>query len=258
MCFSAAPTTAFPRETFRSTTTCAVRRRPAIRNVAGCRWPAGAAHRINRIHCLRWTCPSRNVGKPTKSVGSSAGCCSARPFPTRCSTRDANDTARVFWEEKIRAVVDDPQVADWLIPTDHPIGTKRICTDDNYFQTFNRENVDAGQLAGDADRADGLGRGGDLGRSLRPGRAGAGDRLRRDDRVGGQAEHRGTRWRNPERRVGVRPGHAISGWVFPAFRTCSTSAARAAHRSWPTWHCIPSCTSTGSPTRSATSAHTEP
>ena len=53
----------------------------------------------------------------------------------------ANDTARIFWEEKIRAVVDDPQVAAWLIPTDHPIGTKRICTDDNYFQTFNRDNV---------------------------------------------------------------------------------------------------------------------
>ena len=65
----------------------------------------------------------------------------------------------------------------------------------------------AGQLAGDADRADGLGRGGDLGRLLRPGCAGAGDRLRRDDRVGEQAEHCGTRWRNPERRVGVRPGH---------------------------------------------------
>jgi cation diffusion facilitator CzcD-associated flavoprotein CzcO len=28
-----------------------------------------------------------------------------------------------------------------LIPNDHPIGTKRICTDSNYFQTFNRPNV---------------------------------------------------------------------------------------------------------------------
>jgi cation diffusion facilitator CzcD-associated flavoprotein CzcO len=28
-----------------------------------------------------------------------------------------------------------------LIPNDHPIGAKRICTDSNYFQTFNRPNV---------------------------------------------------------------------------------------------------------------------
>ena len=65
----------------------------------------------------------------------------SKTFPDQMLDAESNDTARAFWEEKIRAVVDDPQVADWLIPTDHPIGTKRICTDDNYFQTFNRENV---------------------------------------------------------------------------------------------------------------------
>src|SRR5699024_6711916 len=44
-------------------------------------------------------------------------------------------------EAKIRAVVDDPDTADDLIPTDHPIGTKRICTDNGYYETFNRANV---------------------------------------------------------------------------------------------------------------------
>lgn len=53
----------------------------------------------------------------------------------------ANEEARKFYEEKVRAVIDDPALADLLIPTDHPIGTKRICTDSNYFQTFNRPNV---------------------------------------------------------------------------------------------------------------------
>lgn len=53
----------------------------------------------------------------------------------------ANEEARRFYEEKVRAVIDDPEVADLLIPTDHPIGTKRICTDTNYFQTFNRPHV---------------------------------------------------------------------------------------------------------------------
>ncbi|TFV57840.1 NAD(P)/FAD-dependent oxidoreductase [Mycobacterium sp. PS03-16] len=53
----------------------------------------------------------------------------------------ANEEARKFYEEKIRSVIDDPEVAELLIPNDHPIGTKRICTDTNYFQTFNRPNV---------------------------------------------------------------------------------------------------------------------
>jgi cation diffusion facilitator CzcD-associated flavoprotein CzcO len=53
----------------------------------------------------------------------------------------ANEEARKFYEEKVRAIIEDPALADLLIPTDHPIGTKRICTDTNYFQTFNRPNV---------------------------------------------------------------------------------------------------------------------
>jgi cation diffusion facilitator CzcD-associated flavoprotein CzcO len=65
----------------------------------------------------------------------------SKTFPDQMLSMAANDTARTFWEEKIRAAVDDPQAAGWLIPTDHPIGTKRICTDDNFYQTFNRDNV---------------------------------------------------------------------------------------------------------------------
>jgi cation diffusion facilitator CzcD-associated flavoprotein CzcO len=65
----------------------------------------------------------------------------SKTFPDQMTNLEANEEARKFYEEKIRAVVDDPAVADLLIPTDHPIGTKRICTDSNYFQTFNRPNV---------------------------------------------------------------------------------------------------------------------
>ncbi|MFW0787828.1 NAD(P)/FAD-dependent oxidoreductase [Gordonia sp. CPCC 206044] len=65
----------------------------------------------------------------------------SKTFPDQLTDAAANDTARAFWENKIRAVVDDPEVAGKLIPRDHPIGAKRICTDDNYFQTFNRDNV---------------------------------------------------------------------------------------------------------------------
>ncbi len=65
----------------------------------------------------------------------------SKTFPDQMVTAEANEPARRFWEEKVRAVIDDPRVADLLIPRDHPIGAKRICTDTNYYQTFNRDNV---------------------------------------------------------------------------------------------------------------------
>ncbi|TQF69256.1 NAD(P)/FAD-dependent oxidoreductase [Rhodococcus spelaei] len=65
----------------------------------------------------------------------------SKTFPDQVLSTEANDTARIFWEEKVRAVIDDPAVAELLIPKDHAIGTKRICTDANYFQTYNRDNV---------------------------------------------------------------------------------------------------------------------
>jgi cation diffusion facilitator CzcD-associated flavoprotein CzcO len=66
----------------------------------------------------------------------------SKTFPDQLSDPAANDEARKFFEEKVRALIEDPEVADLLIPDDHPIGTKRICTDSNYFQTFNRSNVE--------------------------------------------------------------------------------------------------------------------
>jgi cation diffusion facilitator CzcD-associated flavoprotein CzcO len=64
-----------------------------------------------------------------------------KTFPDQLTDQAANDIAREFAEARIRDVVDDPRVADDLIPTDHPIGTKRICTDVGYYQTFNRANT---------------------------------------------------------------------------------------------------------------------
>ena len=53
----------------------------------------------------------------------------------------ANDLACEFVHDKIRATVRDPKVAEWLVPNDHPIGTKRLCLDTNYYETYNRDNV---------------------------------------------------------------------------------------------------------------------
>jgi cyclohexanone monooxygenase len=53
----------------------------------------------------------------------------------------ANDTAANFVREKIRAMVRDPAIAELLAPKNHPIGTKRICVDTDYYTTYNRDNV---------------------------------------------------------------------------------------------------------------------
>ena len=65
----------------------------------------------------------------------------SKTFPDQLTNPAANDVARAFAEARIRELVDDPAVADDLIPVDHPIGTKRICTDAGYYQTFNHDHV---------------------------------------------------------------------------------------------------------------------
>jgi cyclohexanone monooxygenase len=55
--------------------------------------------------------------------------------------KEANDTASEFVRQKIRTVVRSPAVAEILAPKDHPIGTKRLCLDTNYYETYNRNNV---------------------------------------------------------------------------------------------------------------------
>ena len=53
----------------------------------------------------------------------------------------ANDTAADFVRDKIAEIVRDPETARLLQPNNHPIGSKRICVDTDYFAAFNRPNV---------------------------------------------------------------------------------------------------------------------
>jgi cyclohexanone monooxygenase len=55
--------------------------------------------------------------------------------------KTANDTAANFVREKIAEIVKDPQTAKLLQPNNHPIGSKRICVDTEYYAAFNRPNV---------------------------------------------------------------------------------------------------------------------
>ncbi|MEM7252288.1 MAG: NAD(P)/FAD-dependent oxidoreductase [Pseudomonadota bacterium] len=54
---------------------------------------------------------------------------------------DANEEFSRFVAEKIRERVNDPVLAEKLIPTDHGFGTRRVPMETNYYETYNRDDV---------------------------------------------------------------------------------------------------------------------
>jgi cation diffusion facilitator CzcD-associated flavoprotein CzcO len=58
------------------------------------------------------------------------------------TSKAANDTAAEFLKQKIREIVKDPETAAKLADIDHPYAAKRPPIDTNYFDTFNRDNVE--------------------------------------------------------------------------------------------------------------------
>ena len=58
------------------------------------------------------------------------------------TSKPSNDTAAEFVRERIRETVTDPKTAELLCPYDHPIGTKRLILDTDYFETYNLDHVD--------------------------------------------------------------------------------------------------------------------
>ena len=62
-------------------------------------------------------------------------------FPQMLVNKEMNDAAADFVRGKIAERVRDPDIAAKLMPHDHPMGTKRICVDTDYFETYNRGNV---------------------------------------------------------------------------------------------------------------------
>jgi cyclohexanone monooxygenase len=62
-------------------------------------------------------------------------------FGNLLSDTEANETAAEYVREQVRRIVEDPDVAETLVPKDYPIGTKRLCIDSHYYETYNRDNV---------------------------------------------------------------------------------------------------------------------
>lgn len=55
---------------------------------------------------------------------------------------DANAVVADYLRDRIRSIVKDPVTAEALCPTGYPVGSKRLCLDTGYYETFNRPNVD--------------------------------------------------------------------------------------------------------------------
>jgi cation diffusion facilitator CzcD-associated flavoprotein CzcO len=53
----------------------------------------------------------------------------------------ANEMVCDFVRNKIRSIVADPETAELLCPKTYPIGGKRLCIGNGYFEMYNRENV---------------------------------------------------------------------------------------------------------------------
>ncbi len=62
-------------------------------------------------------------------------------FSDLATNADSNETAAAFVRDKIREIVNDPDTAELLAAKDYPIGTKRICVDTRYFETYNQDHV---------------------------------------------------------------------------------------------------------------------
>lgn len=74
--------------------------------------------------------------------GAGGGFRMLRAFNDLLLNETANAYAADFVRSKIRAIVRDPKVAELLCPKkDLRFGTKRLCVDSGYYETFNRPNV---------------------------------------------------------------------------------------------------------------------
>ena len=54
---------------------------------------------------------------------------------------EANEIVAEFMRNKIRETVNDPVTAELLCPKTYPLGSKRLCIDNGYYEMYNRENV---------------------------------------------------------------------------------------------------------------------
>ena len=70
-------------------------------------------------------------------------------FKDMLTDRAANALMSAFLADKIRQRVNDPAVAEKLIPKDHGFGMRRVPQETGYYEAFNKENVSLIDINGD-------------------------------------------------------------------------------------------------------------
>lgn len=96
----------------------------------------------NDVSALEVSDEERQAEFEFRWLGAGGGFRMLRAFSDLLSNEMANKYAAKFIASKIRNIVQDVAVADILVPkSDLPFGTKRLCVDTNYYETFNRPNV---------------------------------------------------------------------------------------------------------------------
>lgn len=63
-------------------------------------------------------------------------------FPDALAVKEANDKVADYFRDVVRDTVDDPETAEKLVPADFPVFTKRLTVGTDYYETYNRDNVE--------------------------------------------------------------------------------------------------------------------
>ena len=111
---------------------------PALREKV--RWSNSGTNSVGNLRlAAEMTAEERERELETRWHGGSFSMLGA--FADLMTDDDANAIATEFVHNKIRERVTNPEVAALLCPKEHPFGTKRLCVDSHYYETYNRENV---------------------------------------------------------------------------------------------------------------------
>ena len=109
---------------------------------AGMRLSPGAIHGPGRqFGSVFDHTPEERTEILERAWASRSGLMMMRTFTDTSRDLAANEVLAEFIRGKIRQIVNDQDVAELLCPKTYPVGSKRICMDSGYYETFNRPNV---------------------------------------------------------------------------------------------------------------------
>ena len=102
--------------------------------------PNGVLREFNNKSAMSVSESERQATYETRWKNGGSGFVAA--FNNILTDQASNDSASEFVRNQIRQIVKNPETAELLAPKGYPIGTKRLCVDSDYFETYNRDNVD--------------------------------------------------------------------------------------------------------------------